>query len=408
MTLPLTGYRVLDLGRVWTGGMIGYILANLGAEVIKVEHIDNLDNTRLRGKPTINGIKVDGNAIELGPYFHNLNRDKLSITLNLKSPKGSELFKSLVKKSDIVTENFAAGTLTKLNLNYNSLKEIKPDLIMISVSPAGQEGPRSNFKGYAPIISSFSGLELLVGYVGDSPTGMMNFGISDPNSAAQAIFALIAAIYYREETGKGQYIDMSQMEACLVLLGEPIMEFQMNNRIMTHKGNYHSIHCPHGIYPCKGKDKWIAISVESDQAWRNFSRAIGNPSWASQKTFVSQKRRLENRHFIDKKVAEWTSGLLVEDAVKMLVKHDIAAQAVLRVEEQFNDPNFRYRKLHKKVSHPLFGKEVLFNIPWRMSNTRPAIHKSAPLLGEHNEYVYKEVLGISDKEFKNLKKDRVI
>jgi crotonobetainyl-CoA:carnitine CoA-transferase CaiB-like acyl-CoA transferase len=406
--LPLEGLRVIDLGWVWSGPMVAYIFADFGAEVIKVEHSERLDNTRLRGSPIINGKKVEGKSIELGPYYHNVNRNKLSIRLNLKHPKGRELFKELVKVSDVIIENFTPGALKKLRLDYESLKEAKPDLIMVSLSTAGQEGPISDMRGYAPVISSYSGLESLVGYEGEPPLGMMTFGLSDPNAATHGFFAVMVSLYHRERTGEGVYIDMSQLEASCAVLAEAMLEYQMNGRIMGPQGNRHRIQSPHGIYPCNGEDRWVAISVDSDENWKKLVEVMGNPDWAKGPTLQELNGRLARRKVIDSRLAEWTSKQDREEIVKTLQAQGVAAMTVSTVEEQYTDTYFQYRGVRQEVIHPLLGRELLTSVPWSLSETPGTIRKSAPLLGEHDTYVYETILGLSQEDIKKLEEEKVI
>jgi crotonobetainyl-CoA:carnitine CoA-transferase CaiB-like acyl-CoA transferase len=406
--LPFESLRIIDMGWVWTGPMVGYIFADLGAEVIKLEHTERLDNTRLRGNPIIKGKRIEGKSIELGPYYHNLNRNKLSARLNLKHPKGIELFKALVKKSDILIENFTPNTLSKLGLSYGSLKEVRPELIMLSLSVAGQEGPISNMLGYAPVISSFSGLESLVGYEDEPPLGMMTFGLSDPNAAIHAFFAVMVALYHREKTGEGLHIDMSQLEASCALLAEALLEYQMNGRVMRPQGNYHRKQVPHGIYPCKGEDSWVAISIDSEECWERLKQVMGNPDWSEDPVLQKESGRLVKRREIDERLANWTMNFYRDEIVETLQRHGIAAIPVLSMEEQYEDRHYRYRRIHQEVTHPLLGKEVLFALPWKLSETPSSIRKSAPLLGEHDNYVYETVLGLSSEEIEKLKEEKII
>ena len=407
-TAPLEGLRVIDLAWVWSGPMVGYILADMGAEVIKVEHSERLDNTRLRGSPIINGKKVEGKSIELGPYYHNLNRNKLSIKLNLKHPKGVQLFKDLVKETDIIIENFTPRTLDTLGFDYKRLKDLNPGLIVLSLSTAGQEGPISDMLGYAPVISSLSGLESLVGYEGEPPLGMMTFGLSDPNAGTHGFFALMVALYYREKTGEGLYIDMSQFEASCALLGEAMLEFQMSGRTLQSYGNGSKNQCPHGIYPCKGDDRWIAVSIDSNESWEKLIDAMGNPDWGKDADLQNQGGRFRRREELDKRLAAWTVQLNREDIVKTLQSRGIAAVPVLSMEEQYANEHYQHRNIHQEVIHPLLGKEILFTVPWKLNKTPGTIRKSAPLLGEHDTYVYETILGLSQEDIKKLEEEKVI
>jgi benzylsuccinate CoA-transferase BbsF subunit len=367
-----------------------------------------LDNTRLRGSPIIEGKKVEGKSIELGPYYHNLNRNKLSIRLNLKRPKGIELFKTLVKASDILIENFTPKALRKLGLGYENLKEVRPDLIMLSLSTAGQNGPISDMLGYAPVISSLSGTESLVGYEGEPPLGMMTFGLSDPNAGTHAFFAVMVALWHRERTGEGLYIDMSQLEASCALLGEALLEYQINGRIMGPEGNRHNKQSPHGMYPCKGEDRWVAISVDSDENWAKLRHVMGDPDWAKDPDLQKENGRLIRRNDLDERLAAWTTNFSREEIVETLQMQGIAAIPVLSMEEQYKDRHYQYRRIHEEVTHPLLGKELLFAVPWKLSETPGSIRKSAPLLGEHDGYVYETVLGLSSKDVQKLKKEKII
>jgi benzylsuccinate CoA-transferase BbsF subunit len=328
--------------------------------------------------------------------------------LNLKHPKGRELFKELVKVSDVIIENFTPDALKKLGLGYESLKEVKPDLVMLSLSTAGQEGPISDMRGYAPVISSYSGSESLVGYEGELPLGMMTFGLSDPNAANHGFFAAMVALYYRERTGQGVYIDMSQLEASCTILAEAMLEYQMNGQIMGSQGNRHRIQSPHGIYPCQGEDRWVAISIDSDENWKRLVEVMRSPDWAKDPTLQESNGRLMKRKMIDRGLGEWTAQLDGEEIVKTLQAQGIAAIGVSTVEEQYTNIHFQHRRVRQEVIHPLLGRELLTSVPWNLNETPGAVRRSAPLLGEHDEYVYGSILGLSSNDIEKLKEEKII
>jgi benzylsuccinate CoA-transferase BbsF subunit len=388
--------------------MITCFLADLGAEVIKIEHNERLDSSRLRGRPIIKGKKIQGKSIELSPLFHNLNRNKLSITLNLKTSQGLYLFKELVRKSDAIVENFAPEALKKMGLDYESLKGLKPDLVMLSLHAVGETGPLSRLRAYAPVLSSLSGVEYLVGYEGKPPLGMMTFGLSDPNAGAQGLFTLLAALYRKEISGEGCYIKMSQLEACLVCMGEALLEYQMTGRIPGPRGNFDRAKAPYGIYPAKGKDKWVAISVESDEQWAGLVRAIGNPEWAGDGKFLSSDRRFQHRKLLDKRLKEWTSVRNVKEVIFRLRKEGVPVAPVLSLEETYDDEHYRYRGIYHKLPHPDIGEEIIYCIPWQMSESRGSIRATAPALGEHNHYVFGHILGMTAEEIKNYQLEKII
>ena len=408
--LPLQGLRVLDLGWVWAGPMAVCYLADLGAEVIKLEHSERLDNSRLRGAPIIDGKKfsIPGKSIELGPFYHNSNRHKLSARLNLKHPKGAELFRALTAKSDVVLENFTPGTMEELGLDYPALARIKPELVMISLSTAGQTGPIADLRGYAPVISAYSGMEALVGYEGEPPTGMLNFGLNDSSSGVHALFAMLAALLYREETGQGQYIDMSQMEVGAAPLAEAMLEYQFNGTLMQSIGNRHRLYCPHGVFPCAGEDRWIAVSVEHDDHWQALRTALGDPEWTRDDSCRTAAGRLAARSRLEAELARWTATRSREAAVKQLVAAGVPATPVLSMEEQFADPHFAARQMRQQTVHPLLGEEMLYRLPWQMSATSTSIRGSAPQLGEHDDYVYGDILGLDIETIRDLQQQQII
>lgn len=405
---PLDDIRVLDLSWVWSGPMVGYILAEFGAEVIKVEHSQRLDNVRLRGAPIINGKKISGPSIEVGPYFHNLNRNKLSITLNLKKTKGVQLFLDLVKQSDVLIENFTPETLPKLGLDYQTLSNYRPELIVLSLYGMGKSGPLANVRAYAPIISSLTGIEYLIGYEGEAPLGMMNFGLSDPNAAMQGVLAVLGALLQRDDTGQGVHIEISQLEAALNLMGEAMLEYQMSGTIPGSLANHDRNQAPHGIYPCKGKDQWIAISAASDDQWDKLANAIAGPNRAFPGEWSTVQGRIRNRNQIDEVISAWTAHFTKEQLFGVLQEQGVPAAPVLSMEEVNMNEHLCYRRLRQKAIHPYLGEELLYSVPWNFNGFEGDIRRSAPLLGEHNSYVFGELLGLSEEQLQLLVKDKII
>ena len=406
---PLAGHRVLDLARVWSGGMIGALLSGLGAEIIKVESGDNLDVVRLVGRPLVGGQRAKGPVTELNPMYHHINRDKRGICLNLKSPRGRELLLALAQQCDIVLENFSAGVMERLGLGYETLRGVRPDVIYAAVSSAGQDGPLARMKGYAPIISSLAGLEHMVGYEGAAPLGMMNFGLCDPNAGAQATFAVLAAVYHRERTGEGQYIDMSQLEACMVLLGEAMADLSFNGRTRNPGGNAHPTCCPHGIYACRGEDAWVAVSMPNDTHWAALCALLGRADWAAMPELAAAPGRLRRREEIDAALGAWCAGRALAEAADALAPLGLGAQPVLPVEETHaRHPHFAAHHLLQTVELPYLGPYPLYAFPWPMSAWAPAIGRAAPQLGEHTTDVLRELLDLTDDELVRLRADKVI
>lgn len=401
MEQALQGLRVIDFGWVWAGGVLGQVLADMGAEVIKMESKRRVDGMRL-GK-----VFELGTTIEINPHFHNLHRNKLSVTVDIKQPKGAELVKRLARKSDVVIENFTPHVLPGAGLDYDSLTRVKPDIIMIAMSPTGQYGPLRDILAYAPIINALSGVDGLTGYQGENVLGLRH-PYADPNASLFGAVAVLAALRYRKATGKGQYIDLSQWEATASLVGEAVMDYSMNGRVQGTQGNSHASMAPHGNYRCRGNDKWISIAVRTDEDWQGFCCAIDNPDWVRDERFCDRFSRLKNREELDKLVSQWTAQHEQYEATELLQKEGVAAMPVLDTEGVFFDPHFKERQVHIDVEHPLSGGEVIYGVTWKLSETPGSIRRHAPFLGEHNEYVFGEVVGLSKEEIDRLVDEKVI
>jgi len=398
---PLEGYRIVDFGWVWAGAVLGHILADYGAETIKVESRHRLDGLRL-GR-----VFELGEQLEVNPTFHNLNRNKLSITVDIQQPKGVELLKMLIGKSDVVIENFTPDVLRKRGLDYESLVKVKPDIIMISMRATGDYGPLANIVAYAPIITALSGIDSMVGYEGDRPLGFRH-AYADPTASLFGTLAVLAALRYRERTCKGQYIDLSQLEATTVLTGEAIMDYEMNKRVYGPRGNYHPAMAPHGNYPCQGDDKWVAIAVKTEREWAALCKAMGNPAWTRDAKFSDKCNRVANRVELDRCVAQWTSKYTDYEAASVLQKHGLAATPVLTTDTMFTDPHFNERHTFVYVDHPVVGAEAIYNLPWKIAGCPTKPFRHAPLLGEHNKYVFGQILGLPEEKISKLVEEKVI
>ncbi len=405
---PLAGLRVLDFSWVWSGPLLTSMLAEFGAEVIKVEHGLRLDSSRLRGRPLIDGKPAPGPSIEIGPYFHQTNHDKLGITLNLKAPEAQPLLDQLVGLSDIVVENLSPGALERVGLGHQRLCKLNPRLIYLSLAAAGQSGPASGMRAYAPIMSSYCGFEALIGYTGCDPIGMMNFGYGDPNAAIHGLLPLLAAIHEVEVSGCGQHIDMSQIEALLAVVAEPVIDYFMNGRDAVPSGNRHRQMAPHGIYPAAGTDRWVSIAVADDAQWQTLIGLMQRPDWASDPAFADAGERVSRWAELDRELACWTATHEQAHLVAWLRGAGIACSPVHDIAAQWADPHFAARGLRQSVTHPTSGPELLYRTPWNMEVNRPEIGASAPLLGQHNDYVFKTLLGLGDDELARLQADGVV
>ena len=398
----LSGYRVLDFGWVLAGALPGMVLADMGAEVIKVETRQRLDYMRL-GRPIV-GDQPDP---EQNPMFHNVNRGKLSVTLNVAEPDAVELVQRLVARCDVVIENFSPGVMDRLGLGYDVLRAIKPDIIMASISSTGQEGPLRDLRAYAPSIGSLSGLDSTMGYEGGGPLGLKH-AYGDICGALHAVFAIASALFHRSRTGQGQYIDVSMLRATVVTQGVGLMERALTGRSLQPRGNYDPTMAPYGNYPCAGDDRWVSIAVRSEAEWQSLVQAMGSPSWAGDDRFGSQYRRQRHRRELDALVSQWTIQYEPDAATELLQSHGVAAAPVLGAEERLFHPHFMERGLYSDTEHPALGAEPVFNLMWNLSKSPSRLRRHAPLLGEHNREVLCGYLGLGEAELTELEERRVV
>ncbi len=414
---PLQGYRVVDFGSAWAGPQMAHIVADMGAEVIKIESRNRIDYGRMGGAASAKDLLTKTpeaiaasapDRLELNPVFHLLNRGKLGITVDFTKPKGAELVRELIRRSDIVADNFTPGVLDKYGLGYEDLVQVKPDIIVVSLCFAGHTGPLKGTRGYAPIITSLAGLDSVVGYPDERIPCGPRFAYGDHVAALHGALAMLMALIYRNRTGEGQYIDISEWEATTSLLGEPLMEYVMNGRIPGPRGNRDAIMSPHGYYPCKGDGQWVSIAVKTEEEWSNFCQATGNPLWAEDERFSDRYSRLLNQDALDKLVSQWTAKYTTREVTEILQKAGVAAAPFLISREQYDDPHFNERGLFVKVDHPKSGTETFYGIPLKLSDTPGAVRSSGPMLGQHNEYVFKGLMGLSDDEFNRLREEKVI
>ena len=405
---PLAGLRVLDLGWVWAAPQVGSILAQLGAEVIKVEHRARPDNARLSGIVIRDGQRIDGETTDMSPMFHQINKGKLGITLNLKEPEGVDLLKQLAMSSDIVLENMSAGSVERSGIGYDVLSAINPRLVMVALSGAGQFGSLSDMRTYAPTMSSFAGLESLVGYPGEVPMGALNFAIGDPNAAAHAMVALFAALARRETTGRGCYIDLSQTEALFATLTPYILQAQLEGHQPPTAGNAHPSMAPHGIYPTAGDDCWLSIAVRDDNDWAALARVAGDQLWMREPQFSDLRSRLAKREILDALLSAWTKTRDRDALVDALRAAGVPASPVNDIEGLWNDRQIAARGMADTVDIPGLGPEMLLRAPWNVSGVDIATGTRGPVVGEHNERVLCGTLGLSAEEFERLTAKGVI
>jgi len=397
----LSGVRIIDFTRYAAGPQITLLLAHMGAEVIKIETMMDLDHFR-RQEAAV----VWGSARASADCFNSLNANKMSITLNLKTSRGVELAKRLVRICDVVVDNFKAGVMDRLGLGYPVLREIKPDIIMLSASSHGAIGPESSYIAYAVTMGALSGASEVTGYEGGPPTILRSSADLRPGTAAA--FAILAALNCRQDTGAGQFIDFSAREAISCGIGELIMDYTMNGRVRTRNGNRDDIMAPHNCYRCKGDDKWVSIAVGNNEEWKALCHAMDKPELATDERFADQFSRWKHQDQLDVLIEEWTIKHTHYEVMDILQKEGVAAVPAFNNEEVFNDPHCKDRECFVSVNHPEEGEMYVVSPPWKFSETPARVTSAAPLLGQHNEYVFGKLLGIPKDEISRLVAEKVL
>jgi crotonobetainyl-CoA:carnitine CoA-transferase CaiB-like acyl-CoA transferase len=402
--LPLARIRIIDFGQMWAGPHLSQWLAVMGAEVIKVETHIRIDFMRQIGIPP--GFERDN--FNAGTAFASLNYGKKSITLNMNQPKALELARGLIKISDAVTENYGGPILERWGLGYEALREIKPDIIYYAGSGYGRSGPHRSRPSYAEIVEAYDGSTYLNGYPGGGPATVGVSPWTDATQAMHGAFAIMAALYHRDRTGEGQYIDAAMMEGSSNFLGEMVMAYTMNGATVDRLGNRDRVMVPHGCYRCKGYDAWVAIAVSNQAEWEAFVKAIGSPDWAGKKEFRDEQGRRQNQDELDRFVEGWTRKHHQYEVMELLQKAGVAAGASLNIKDLVSDPQFKARRFFVEIEHPVIGRMTLPGLPWRPAGRQKGNYSSPPLLGEHNDYVFGELLGLPGEEIARLQEEEVI
>tara|TARA_A100001037_G_C15151507_1_gene639596 strand:- start:5327 stop:6568 length:1242 start_codon:yes stop_codon:yes gene_type:complete len=408
--LPLTGLRVIDFGTAWAAPMATQLLADYGAEVIKVETNTRLDGLRL-GRPMIGDDLSGGDRglwPELQPVFHGINRNKLSITVDMKTSEGIKIIQDLIAQSDVIINNYSPGVLDRLGLNYDSLVKLKPDIILVSMPAVGDVGPMKDVLAYAPIIQALSGLMSLVGYDEEEQlVGELQAPWSDVVAAVHAALATISSIIYRNNTGQGQYIEVSQLEATTSMLGLGFLQTQIYGTSPVPLGNK-GMFAPNNNYRCAGDDRWISIAVQNEQQWQGFVKYANSQGWDVPDVFATNEIRIDNVLELDAWISERLIQLDREELVETLQGLGVPAMAVMNIEDQFIDPHWQEREAYAEIEHPHIGIEWIYGMPWLLSATPGSVRTAAPGLGDHNHYVYHDLLGMSEEYIAHLIETKVI
>src|SRR3990170_7114692 len=402
--LPLAGVRVLDLTQVYAGPTCTRILADLGAEVIKIEGLKRIDITR-------NFCVGDNDAGDdfwnrMG-YFIYRNAGKKSLTLDFNEPQAVELFKRLVPHADVVAESFTPRVMGQHGLDYQSLRQLKPDLIMISLSGYGQSGPWRDYSAYGTGLEPASGISSFTGYRGGEP---LRTGISftDPFCGLMGAGAVLAALHYRHRTGKGQYIDLSEQEAAIPVGGYALMDYVLNGREPERIGNRSPWFAPQGCYPCRGDDSWLVLTIHDDAEWRAFCGAVGHPEWAEDERFAGVLDRHRHHDALDELIVGWTRQQDQMEAMHLLQGVGVTAATVLNPKQVLLDPHLRERGYFDMVEHGGAARPVPKQLGARFSAFEAGARGPAPKLGEHQREGLPGLPGLSDDELAELQEAKAI
>lgn len=398
----LSGIRVMEFSAGFVGPVAGDVMARMGAEVIRVESRRHLDFTRLVRDPvTKTQPKLNEERL-----FNDVNLNKLGLCVNITKPRGLELIKRLIAQSDVLLENFSAGTIEKLGIGYDVVRQLRPDIIMVSASGTGRGGRDSGNLAVASIFTGLAGMAELTGYPDGAPFEARSSN-DIVNSFAVAM-AILIALCYRHKTGKGQYIDYASREGLSCLIGDAFMDYFMNGRVQTRRANQDDIMAPHNCYRCQGEDRWVSIAIHTEKEWRALVRAMGNPLWAKNKKFCDMRSRWQNQEELDEHINQWTKNFTAHQVMEKLQKAGVAAIPSFTGEDLFSDPHLSERGAFDIIEHPITGANVELTCPWKLSATPPRNSRHAPLLGEHNEFVFKELLGLSPEEIAELEAEKVL
>ena len=398
---PLAGVRVLDFGQLIAVPFATQVLGWLGAEIILVENARHLTNRAIppfaHGAPGVN--RAGG--------FNLLNGNKRSVTLDLSKPEGLALARELLAISDIVVENFSAGTADKLGVGYEAARALRPDVVYLSVAAFGRSGPLRDFTGFHSVVNLFSGLAAATGYPGGHPRILGGF-FPDFLSGSYCVLALLEALHHRANTGEGQQVEVSMTEALTTLIPEAVAEYSLSGREAERVGNRDKGKAPHNVYRCRGDQQWVAISVTGEGQWRALCEAVGHPEWTASPRFSVEATRWENQEALDEMIGAWTKGLERDEAAAALQRAGVPSASVLSSKELLYDPHLVERGFVASVEHPEVGPRLMGITGWMIDGARTIELAPAPLLGEHNRYVVAELLDRTAQELERLRRDGVL
>jgi benzylsuccinate CoA-transferase BbsF subunit len=405
-SLPLSGIRIIETSDILALPMAMSILGDMGAEIIHVEYAQRPNFYRFLGPfpdgdPGINWHDRSG-------AFNGSNRSKKSFTLNLSEDSGRELFKELVSISDVVAENFSARVMTNLGLNYESLKLVKPDIIMLSNSGYGHTGPWKDYVGMAQVIEAAT-TSHLTGFPDRTPS-KAGQSIMDLVVAWNIVSAISMALFHRNKTGQGQWIDHSMLEACVPMVSSHLLDVAYNNHYSPRKGNRHNVFAPQGCYPCSGDDEWFVLSIQSDDEWAKFSALLGDKDLLLDK-YSTCENRMNNHESIDEIITNWSKSISKFEIVEKLQSLNISAAPVNNSRDLLTNSQYKHRNFFEKIEHhedTNIGQRIYSGLPFQMSKTDGFIQSPTAPLGYHNIYVLSDLLGLKEDDILDLEDDGIV
>lgn len=409
----LEGLRILDLTQVAAGPYATLLLALMGAEVIKLESCSRMDINRGNAAPRPGDPRVYPNGVPgerpWNRTAHHVHRNinKLGVTLDLGTERGKELFLELARISDVLVENYRASVMERLGLGYETVSSVNPQLVYAKISSQGATGPERDYGSLGSTLEQTAGLASVTGYEGGRPL-MSNETFPDPVVGILAVGAVVAGLRRRNQQGRGCFVDLSQREATINLMGESYLDYTASGVVAGPMGNRNLEAAPQGVYSCQEEDMWVAISVRTEGEWQGLCRTMGRPDLAQDPRFASTEERLRNHDELDRTIAEWTGQRGHYEAMHELQANGVAAGAVLKGSEIIEDPHLDARGFWDAVEHPEAGRYKQTTTPWRLSKSARLPSVPAPDLGEHNGYVLGELLGLSEHELGELERAGII
>jgi crotonobetainyl-CoA:carnitine CoA-transferase CaiB-like acyl-CoA transferase len=387
--------RVLDLSMGWAGPLVGQMFAEMGADVIKVEDTRHFDWWR----GSLSMAPPEMQPIERAAVFNTANRGKRGVTLDLASARGIEILKRLIEVSDMLVENFSPGVMDRLGLDYEAVRAINPRLIMISMPSFGSDGPECNARGYGNTVEAMAGVTGLTGYHdGDGQRYTLSNALGDPVGGLHGVFALMVALRERERTGRGQLIELAQVESLIPFVADAMLDFQFAGKVPEARGNRHRVHAPHGIYRCAGDDNWIAVACETDEQWHRLASMLA----IDDERFADARGRKANEDALDAQLSRAIAQLDAEDCIARLRDAGVLATPVNSAPAVMADPQIQSREYFVAIDRAVVGTHFYPGAVARMPDTPLHADAPAPLLGEHNRQVFTELLRMTDDEVAEL------